>query len=159
MGIIERFPTLTGHDLEGKEVVIPRDLAGEARMLIVAFKRRHQLLVQGWSGVLADLGAAYPGLEVWEVPTLSSGYRPVRTFIDGGMRAGITDPHTRRHTLTVYTSLRDVQRRLGLTDFEDIHLYLLDRDGRVAWSGSGGIDDEQVAGLVRALEDLRGAGA
>ena len=52
-----------------------------------------------------------------------------------------------------------MRRRLGLTDFEDVHLYLLDRDGRVAWSGSGGLDDEQVAGLVRALEDLLGAGA
>ena len=159
MGIVERFPTLTGRDLDGKEVVIPRDLPGEARLLIVAFQRWHQLVVQGWSGVLADLGATYPGLEVWEVPTLSSGYRPVRAFIDGGMRAGIPDPDTRRHTLTVYTGLRDLQRRLGLADFQDIHLYLLDRDGRVAWSGSGGLDDEQVAGLVRALEDLTGAGA
>lgn len=120
MGIETRFPALTGRDLEGKEVIIPRDLPGEAQLLMVAFQRRHQLQVDSWSGVLADLVATYPGLGVWEIPTLSSGYRPFRAFIDGGMRAGIADPHTRRHTLTVYTSLRDVQRRLGLADFEDI---------------------------------------
>lgn len=159
MGNEARFPTLTGRDLEGKEVVIPRDLPGEARLLIVAFQRRHQLQVDSWSGVLVDLGARHPGLEVWEIPTLSSGYRLARAFIDGGMRAGIPDPHTRRHTLTVYTSLRDVQRRLGLADFDSICLYLLDRDGTVVWSGPGGHDDARAAGLTSALEDLLGAGA
>jgi hypothetical protein len=151
-----RFPLLAGRDLENKEVLVPRDLHGQARLLIVAFERWHQLLVDSWSTTLAALGEEHPELEVWEIPTLSSGYRPFRSFIDGGMRAGIPDPQARRHTITVYTSLRDVRRRLGLSHLDTIRLYLLDADGDVVWSGSGSVDESQAAGLDLALQSLSG---
>jgi hypothetical protein len=151
-----RFPLLAGRDLENQAVLVPRDLPGEARLLIVAFQRWHQSVVDGWAAALAELSAEHPGLEVWEIPTLSSGYRPFRSFIDGGMRAGIPDAHARRHTITVYTGIRDVQRRLGLPDLDNIHLYLLDKDGGVVWSGSGSVDESQVAGLGLALRNLSG---
>jgi hypothetical protein len=146
------FPPMNGRDLEGKEVVIPRDFTGAPNLLLVAFKRWHQILVDSWGNLLSDLQEAHPALEVWEVPTLSSGYKPFRSFIDGGMRAGIPNPRTRRHTLTVYTSLRDVGRELALPDFETIHLYLLNADGSIAWTGSGGYDDVQAGALTQALE-------
>jgi hypothetical protein len=146
------FPTMNGRDLEGKEVVIPRDFTGAPNLLLVAFKRWHQILVDSWGNCLSDLQKGHAGLEVWEVPTLSSGYKPFRSFIDGGMRAGIPSPQTRRHTLTVYTSLHDIGQKLALPDFETIHLYLLGADGSILWTGSGEYDDVQAGALAQALE-------
>jgi hypothetical protein len=146
------FPRLTARDLEGRTVDVPEGLSGAFNLVVLAFKREHQFPIETWMPHFAELAKDFPGLEVWEVPALSRSYRIWRRAIDGGMRAGIADPHVRRHTLTSYLSLSDLQRALGLTDLNDIHLFLLDRTGSVLWQDRGGYSEATLAALTAALQ-------
>ncbi len=151
---MSQFPSITAHDLEGREVRLPGDLPPGPRIVMLAFQRWHQDLIETWEPELKALEARCHELSVWEVPALSRLYLPVRGFIDGGMRAGIGDPDARRHTLTAYTDLGSLARQLGLPSRETIHLMLLDPDGTIVWRGTGAADAEQTATLRQALEGL-----
>lgn len=154
-----RFPTLETRDLEGTHVQVPDDLPGSPRIVLLPFQRWHQLLVDGWSRPIHALAAAYPQLTVWEVPALSRRYLAGRFYIDGGMKAGIPDPTTRRHTLTAYTDLSALSQKLGLPSLETVYVFLLDASGEIVWRGSGEVDDAQLEELAGALDLLAAASA
>lgn len=147
-----RFPQLDTNDLEGRPVALPGDLPAGPRIVVVAFQRRHTLLISGWQPTLDALAERY-GATVWEVPALSRVYLPGRFYIDGGMRAGTPDPHARRHTLTAYTDLRALARELGFIGFDTIRLYLLG-DGEIRWQADGEITAEKAESLDAALAAL-----
>jgi hypothetical protein len=149
-----QFPSLETRDLEGRTVGIPGDLSGVVNLVVLAFQRDHQYAIETWLPHFARLVEAYPGFEAWEVPALSRNYRIWRGAIDGGMRAGIADPHVRRHTLTAYLNLRDLQRTLDLPDLHDIHLYLLDGEGVVRWQGRGSYSQTTLEALTAALREV-----
>lgn len=133
-------------------MVVPDDLPGNLRIIIVAFQRWQQLLVSGWTPLLTDLAQKTPGLTVWEVPALSRLYAAGRFYIDGGMRAGIRDAETRRHTLTAYTDLRAFCSALGIARMDTIRIYVVDRDGEVVFEAEGEVDEEKALALVDAVK-------
>lgn len=149
-----RFPELHASDLEGTKYTLPDDLPRGPRLIIIAFQRWHQLLVDGWQRALEPLLSTHPEISVWEVPTLSRGYLVARPFIDGGMRAGIPDVDVRRHTLTTYTDLGRVAATLGLETLETVHLFLIDGGGEIRWRGSGEPDADAAEQLAHAVEAL-----
>jgi len=149
-----RFPTLETQDLESARVLVPDDLPGNPRVIILAFQRWHQMLVDGWSQHAHALEAMCPGISVWEVPAMSHVYAVGRFFIDGGMKAAIPDAGVRQHTLTAYTDLDALVKALEIPDFETVHVYLLDPSGEIVWRGSGQIDEDQAAALASAAEKL-----
>jgi hypothetical protein len=146
-----KFPALAVRDLEGTEHVIPDDLPGGPHVIVLAFQQWHQSLVQAWKPDLERLADDHPGTEVWEVPSISSGYRLFRSGIDGGMRAGIPDPETRRHTLTVYTDLRALAKDLDIATLDTVQLFLVDCSGAILWRASGEPDAETVRSLDAAV--------
>lgn len=143
-----RFPALRVRDLEGTEHVIPHGLSGGPHVLILAFQRWHQDLADMWKPHLEALAERHLGMEVWEVPSLSKGYRLFRSGIDGGMRAGIPDPDVRRHTLTTYTDLDALRAELDLPSLETIYVFLVDCEGAILWRAEG----EPTQQLLDALE-------
>ena len=104
------FPAMRVRDLEGVDYVIPDELPGGPHVIILAFHQWHQMIVNRWTSPLEAIAEKHPGTEVWEVPSMSRGYRLFRSGIDGGMRAGIPDMNVRRHTLTAYTDLVTLRR-------------------------------------------------
>jgi len=143
------FPPLKVRDLEGTEHTIPDSLPGGPHLLVVAFQRWHQSIVDDWTPALTSLAKIHPGTEVWEVPSLSKGYRLFRSGIDSGMAAAIPDVTTRRHTLTAYTDLRALAKGLGLASLDTVHVYLVDCGGHVLWQAEG----EPTAEALSALEE------
>jgi len=131
------FPALKVRDLEGTDYVIPDGLPGGPHVIVVAFQQWHQMIVNRWKPSLEAIAERHPGTEVWEVPSLSRGYRLFRSGIDGGMRAGIPDVNVRRHTLTAYTDLGALAASLGIDSFETVYLFVVDCDGTVRWRGEG----------------------
>jgi hypothetical protein len=148
------FPRVTARDLEGQTVEIPAGLSGTVNLVVLAFKRDHQYPIETWMPHFARLESDHPGFEVWEVPALSRSYRIWRGAIDGGMGAGVPDPHARRHTLTAYVDVRGLQRALKLPDLDEIHLFLLDQSGSVRWQGHGAYNEATLAALTAALRAL-----
>jgi hypothetical protein len=152
-----RFPTIEARDLEGDSYTLPDGLPAGRRIVLVAFRRWHQILVDGWKSRLPSLERDNPDLTVWEVPALGRRYRAARPYIDGGMRAGIIDEGVRLHTLTAYTDLRVLLGELAIPDTETVHVYLLGGDGEILWSGDGEADGDKIQSLDAALRSSRPA--
>jgi len=145
------FPTVRATDLDGRAYDVPAGLPAGPQVLLVAFKRWQQVLIEMWKARLRPLEREFSCLSVWEVHVLSRAYAPARPFIDGGMRAGITEPAVRRRTLTAYVDLDSFASALGLDDFETVHAFLIGPDGEVVWHASGKPESEAVASLAEVL--------
>ena len=145
------FPQLSARDLEGREVALPAGLPGELTVVLVAFHRSHQALVDSWVPWLHELARRDTRLRFVELPTIGAQWAPGRSAIDGGMASAIPDTAVRRRTLTVYTDVRRVVAALGIEDRDTITVCLVDRSGRVWWKGSGGFDAATAARLEAAI--------
>ncbi|MCU0493498.1 MAG: hypothetical protein MUD01_18075 [Chloroflexaceae bacterium] len=152
--ITTTFPRLEARNLEGRNFSLPGDFEGERNLAIVAFKQWHQRLVDSWVPHLKGLQAQHADLRVYELPTIAWPYLFMRWVIDGGMTAGIPDKAVREVTLTVYTDLNNVTRPLNITNTDTIHLFLVDKTGRITWRGQGGFDEGQLAGLAEVLSKV-----
>lgn len=146
-----KFPTVRGVSLAGAELTLPGDLEGETNLLAVAFDRNHQKEVDTWIPLFRELEKRTPGLAGYEIPTISGGWKPLRWFIDGGMKAAIPDPLTRRRTVTVYGAVGRVTDGLGLPDRDRIAVVLVDRLGKVFWMARGPLEGEAPPELFEAL--------
>ena len=145
------FPQLAARDLDGREVTLPTGLPGGRNVVLIAFRRDQQSLVDSWVPWLERRAATDSGLRFVELPAIGLQWQPARAAIDGGMAAAIRDEAVRRRTLTVYTDVRRVTAPLGIDDRSTIWLCLVDRAGRVAWRGSGGFDPVTAGALDTAL--------
>ncbi len=154
-----RFPAVRGRSLLGADVALPGDFPGERTLAVVAFQRWHQARVDRWiaRAVAAGVppttrGATGPiPVAVVEVPVLSIQWRPVRRFIDGGMTAGIGDPDVLTRTVTVYTNVSAFQRALAIPDSDDVHVFVVSRDGVILARGHGDPDDVSWEAIRSAL--------
>lgn len=145
------FPDVTGRNLEGRTLRLPADFEGERTVVLVAFRQRQQREVDSWMPELNARRAADPGLMVYEIPTLSSGWTPLRGWIDGGMARGITSQAVREVTVTLYINKGPFKDALAIRSEATIHMLLLDRDGRVTFRTTGPATPEGIAALRRAL--------
>lgn len=152
------FPTLRARDLEGRDVTIPDAFEGARNVVLVAFQRNHQELVDSWVPWLEERAAADPGLRFYELPTIGRLWAPMRPFIDGGMAAAIREPVILQRTFTVYGDVHRLTRPLGITDRSTITVLLVEEGGSVRWRGSGRFDAELAADLDRALRSSRRRG-
>jgi carbon monoxide dehydrogenase subunit G len=142
---------LSGRGLDGKEYELPGDLAKPHNVLIVAFRRDQQRIVDQWLPWLTDLEQKRVDVAVYELPVLSSAYGPARWFIDGGMTRGIPDASARARTITVYTDVQKVICELGLDGTDTIAVLLLERSGRILASEVGGFEERKAERLAASL--------
>jgi hypothetical protein len=148
------LPRIEGRTLAGRGFDFPEDLDAGGTLLLVAFRQRQQADVDTWLPIARRLAAAHPGFAFFEVPLLDRRWMPMRSWIDGGMRAGIPDPAVRATTLTAYQSRTRFLRALGLAGIDHIVSLLVDRDGVIRWSAPGPLQDEDTAA---DLEEAVGA--
>lgn len=149
-----RFPGVTGDNLARETYDLPGDFEGDLNLLFVAFRRRQQGAVDTWVPLADQLEAEFPGLRYYELPVISRLYRPVKWFIDGGMRGGIPDEDTRERTITVYTDTDAFRDPLGIDSEDTIQVLLVDPAGTVHWRTTGPKTDVAAEELRAVLEDL-----
>jgi hypothetical protein len=154
-----RFPTLQATTLGGRKVTLPRDFGGRANLLLVAFEREHQELVDTWMPAAQRLAAAHEGLRYYELPTLGRTLTLIRPVIEGGMRRGIPDVATRDRTITLYTNVDAFRTALGIPSERTVHALLVDEAGVVRWRAEGAFSEAAGAGLAEAVERLAPARA
>lgn len=147
-----RFPEVEGRSLEDELICLPSDLEGQRNLLAVAFHRTHQRDVDTWTPLFRQLEAACEGLATYEIPTISGNWKPLRRFIDGGMKAAIPDPLTRKRTVTVYGDVGRVIEGLDLRDRSEIAVVLCDREGEVSWMATGPLEGTPDEELLEALK-------
>lgn len=140
------FPAIAATSLDGRRWHLPDDL-DRTSVVILAFQRWQQAEVDGWIDGLEAMDCPYP---IFEVPTIGRGYRWARSFIDGGMRAGIPDPVVRARTLTTYTSVSRVLGALGLSSDGHVIATLVTPAGEVHALVQGVFDEAAAASFVAA---------
>jgi hypothetical protein len=133
---VSPFPPLEATSLSGRRRRLPADLTAST-VIILAFHRWQQTEVDEWIAELHEAGCRFP---ILEVPTIGTRYRLARSFIDGGMRAGIPDVSTRECTLTVYTDVSRVLSALGLRSTDHVVVALVDPSGSVGALVQGTFD-------------------
>ena len=150
------FPDIAARDLQGRDLRLPAGFAGERNVVIIAFQRNHQSLVDSWVPWLEEQAAADTGLSFYELPTIGRLWAPARRFIDGGMAAAIREPVILQRTLTIYGDVTRLTRPLGIDDRSTISVLLVDAAGVVGWQGSGAFDAATARELEVELKAARG---
>jgi hypothetical protein len=149
------FPLVSGYNLNRQERVFPADFRADLNLVIVPFQQYQQLTVNTWIPHLQQIEAAYPGFMYYELPTISAMPALSRTFINEGMRAGIPDPTARERTITLYIDKQGFKSGLGISNENDIYLFLVDRQGEILWRSSGEYSADKAAELEQALRAYR----
>ncbi len=132
-----RFPRVSGDNLNGKRFDLPRAFEGILNIVVIAFQREQQHDVDGWMPFLKTLAKDRNDVRIYELPTLSRGYRLMRPIIDGGMRGGIPDTTVRAATITLYIDKTPFRRALELPDEDRIYILAMDREGHVHARATG----------------------
>ena len=145
------FPPVRARDLEGRDVELPDAFAGERNVVVIAFRRQHQTLVDSWLPWFEEQAETDPGLRFYELPTIGRLWAPVRPFIDGGMAAAIRDPVILQRTFTIYGDVGRVTGPLGIRDRSTITVCALDGSGSVLGQGTGGFTVDLAEELGAAL--------
>ena len=149
-----RLPPLRAKSLDGEVVVIPDELDGDVRILIVAFQRRQQELVDGWLAGITAAAPVTPRLAVYEVPTIHRRFVPARALIDGGMARAVSDRFVRRRTLTLYSNVDAVRDALGISSTRTVAVLVIDEHGVVRWSTQGPFRAAAAETLVQVVREL-----
>jgi len=148
-----KFPQIIAENLNKEEVLVPDQLQGDPKLVIIAFQQWHQGLVNSWVPFLESLMVKHPTFDYYELPTIRSMNFIYRRFIDGGMRAGIPSRDTRARTITLYIDKDPFKEALDIVTEETIYLYLLNSSGETIWRVEGGLTDEKAGALEREIEE------
>lgn len=146
-----RFPRLAARDLEGRVRSLPDDFAGTCNVVVVAFRREQQSMVDSWIAWFDTIAAQHPGVRCYEVPVIAARWSLARPVIDGGMAQAVRAQEARRRTLTVYTDVGRVTDALAIDDTRTVTVLLVDSDGRVRGRTTGPATEQGGDGLLAAL--------
>lgn len=141
------FPRVSGLDLTGEKHVLPDDFKTEKMVLIVAYLHEQQPDVDLWFPHIESLMKEHKSLEYFEVPTIAKLMAPIRSVIYNGMRGGIKTEFMRQHVVTLHLEKEDFNKHLGITDENQIYVYLLEKDGRILQRWDGMYSEEKFKQL------------
>jgi ATP10 protein len=146
-----QFPTVNGLNLQRKQLTLPQDFQGQLNLVLIAFQQWQQRQVDTWIPLARQLEEDYPVVRYYELPTIQRLNTLARTFINEGMRAGIPDLVARERTITLYLDKKGFREALQLPGEDDIHVLLLDRQGRVLWRAEGAFTPDKGESLAAAI--------
>ncbi len=141
------FPRIEARNLEGATVLLPEAFSGSPSVVIIAFTRSHQALVDSWAPWLDEFVEQHPSVAFYEIPTISGSWKFMRRMIDGGMAAAIRTPKVLKRTMTVYGDIRRLTVPLGIFDRSTITVLVVTSEGEVLWSHAGPFDPVSAAEL------------
>lgn len=127
------FPTVKGSNLNGKDFKLPGDFEGNLNLVLAAFLREQQALVDTWFPTAESLEKEFKGLVYYELPTISRLNPVSHWIINQGMRAGIPNPKSRARTITLYIDKEPFKQALNIPGEQTIYVFLIDKQGHVTW--------------------------
>lgn len=146
------LPMLAGERLDGPHVTLPEATRGKVVLLAFGFTHGSAKAVEAWDERFARTFGGDTTVTWIGVPVLGGMARIAKPMIVGGMRRG-TPAAGRTHVMTVWSGADAWKKRLGYERGDWAYLVLLDREGRVRWTGRGPFDEA----LWRELEGATNA--
>ena len=155
----DRFPTLTGQFLTGRDAVLPRASSGKIALVAMGFTYQSRFPVEAWGSWFRAAMGPTPDVTFFEVPMIGGFAALGRWFIDRGMRNG-TPAELRDHVITVYRGTGVWKTRLSYSSAhkDDAYLIVLDREGIVRWLHHGPFDQsraDELRQLLTSVADTR----
>ena len=148
----ERFPSVVGESLDGREVRLPEVGAGAPLLLLIGYDQETQFDLDRW---LFGLNDAQVDVRLFEVPTIPGMIpRLISGTIDGGMRRGIPEEDWGL-VVTVYGDAAQIARFTGNADSLPGRIVLLDGSGEVVFFHDRGYSVGTLRRLQAALARLR----
>lgn len=145
------FPIVTGANLLRRKVTLPADFEGQLNIVLIAFQRWQQSVIDTWVPFAKQLEETNQGVSYYELPVIQRRNVLARTFINEGMRAGIPDQVARERTITLYVDKVAFRGALELPHEDDIYIVLVDREGNAIWKGEGAFTTEKGESLAEAI--------
>ncbi|REL35251.1 hypothetical protein [Thalassotalea euphylliae] len=143
--INETFPTVTGENLNQEQVLMPRDLSGEHRLLLIGYVQDSQFDIDRW---LIGLDMTQTPVTAYELPTIKGMLpRMFETLINNGMRKGIPK-QLWGGVITVYQEAEKITQLTGTENPNNARVILLGRKNEILYFYDRGF-------AVDALNDLR----
>ena len=141
----EKFPSVSGQNLEEKSVNIPADFKGNITLLLVGYKQNSQFDIDRW---LIALDMTATDVDVYEIPTIQGLFPQMfSTMIDNGMRKGIPKALW-KGVITVYEDGESIQAFTGNEKPNNARVLLLDKNGMIVYFYDQGFS-------VSALNEFR----
>jgi len=153
-----QFPVHTFPNLAKQTKKIPTELEGDYKLMIVAFQRWHQDLVNTWfpAGDMLEKAFAKPGKKIryYEIPTIYEMGSIRRSLLNMGMRTGVREQSARERTFTMYLDKAPFRKTLQIGNEQDIHLFLINKKGKVIWRCEGKHSPEKEKALFNFIKGL-----
>lgn len=150
------FPVHTFSNLAKQKKKIPDQLDGDYKLMIVAFQRWHQDLVDTWFASGDKLEQRYNNLgkkfRYYEIPTIYKMGPIRRSLLNTGMRSGVKAQSARERTFTIYIDKEPFRKTLHIPTEDDIHLFLLNSKGQVIWRCQGKHSPDKEKSLSQFLK-------
>ena len=143
-----RLPSLTSHSLAGTPVHLPDDAHGQVTLILIAFQRQAQAMVDSWLIPYNKKFDGKPEFTFYEIPMIKGKWwRLFSSSIDGGMRMGIPEKK-HEHVITYYGDIRQYLSVLDIHDLSFAYAFLLDKKGYIIWRGKGFATSEHIQNMV-----------
>ena len=97
-----KFPQTKASNLLRQQINLPADFQGELNILLIQFQQWHQSQVDTWIPFLQQLERSTPSISFYDLPTIQRIGILSQTFINEGMRVGISNRLSRERTVTLY---------------------------------------------------------
>ena len=146
------LPSIQGKALTGKKFEAPADFDARHNLVIIAFLREQQELVDTWIPRMAALEDSLNSFRFYEFPVLPQMNAFTRWFIYQGMRSGVVSEAARERTVTFHLDKETFKKQLGIETENAIHLFLVGREGDVLWKTTGEWDRMKENDLRRAIQ-------
>ena len=128
------FPELPVKTLARRKMNLPHDIKGKLTLLVLAFDdhgeykevaAQSDTWTKFWEDNLKQKGVGY-----YEIPMLSSKYKWVSWWINGGMRSGI--PKEKHDNVACfYGDKEKYLKAFGISELRKAHVFLIDKDGKI----------------------------
>ena len=140
----EIFPTIIGKNLNKQVTAIPDDFSEQPLIVIAAFQRWHQNLVDQSMENLDKMNMNETHTII-EVPVIKKSSMLQRMRLDGLMRAAISDVGVRQRTITVYLDKQAFRDSLNIEHEDTMYWFLVDHATKsILLRGSGIMTSEDI---------------
>jgi hypothetical protein len=139
------FPPLRVANLNGATANFPAELPGARTLVLVAFYRKQQKSLDVW---IKELGLKEPEAPAWiEMPVVRDLGALWQTWVDSGMRSGITGAADRARVYTVYGNRDHFCEKLRLPGKNQIYLLAVEKSGTIVLRIDGDYTPEKAVRL------------
>ena len=154
MGLFSRsddathFPEVRGVRLDDTSVSFPEDLPADATLLVVSFRDALDPLADQWARLGERLRETHGDrFATLELPVVARSMKLFGGLATIGVRGQIDDDAERDRTVPIFVDKKVFCNALGCSDQGDVYVFLVDREGRIAWRGDGDIDLDEIEAL------------